>query len=162
MLKIGRLKINGDGKWPKSRADMKTELRSLARELGLELNFVTRKKKTVSWCSVRHARATVCEGAGGKLWPMSEVIFHSLHEISHWIQYNEGIFQKYFGRPYYDDWRNPETSDVLRIALRAERHADRLARKLAMEIFGAFLMGNSIYDNTEASKDFLKSHYKSK
>ena len=108
---------------------------------------------------MQYARATISEGVGGKLRPMSQVIFHSLHEISHWIQYNEGMFQKYLGRPYYGAWRNPETSNVLRLALRAERHADRLARKLAMELFGVLLIGGSVYDDAEASKAFFKKFY---
>lgn len=160
MLKIGKLKINGDGRWPRSRSAMKTELRSLARALGLELNFVTRKKKTISWCQVSAARAVVCEGVDGKLWPMREVIFYALHEISHWIQYNEGMFKNYFGHPYYDQWKFPTQEQRMRLALRAERHADVLAKKLAMEMFGVLFVGGGVYaGDNKSAKDFLKEHY---
>ena len=159
MLKIGRLKIRGDSKWPKSRADMKTELRDLSRSLGLDLRFVTRKKKTSSWCHLGRARATICEGVGGKLNPMSEVMLHALHELSHWIQYNEGMFQNYLGKPYYGHWKHPEVPDILRLALRAERHADQLAKKLAMELFGVLLTEGSCYDDAETSKAFFKGYY---
>ena len=97
MLKVGKLKIQGEGKWPKSRAAMKAELRDFSRSLGLDLKFVTRKKSSISWTQVATARAVVCEGTDGKLWNMAEVMFFALHEIAHWIQYNEGMFKGYFG-----------------------------------------------------------------
>lgn len=159
MLKIGQLKITGDGKWPRSRVAMKKELRGFAKELGLELKFVTRKKKTMSWCNLSKERALICEGTAGHQNPMPEVIFHGLHEIAHWIQYNEGMFQNYLGTPYYDGWKYPKASTMQRIALRAERHADWLAKKLAIEMFGAVLVGESCYDDAQASKAFFKGYY---
>ena len=160
MLKIGQLKIHGDAKWPKSRVAMKKELRSFAGTLGLDLRFVVRKKSDLSWCQIATSKATVCEGIGGKLWPMEDVMFFALHEISHWIQYNEGMFQKYFGMPYYGGWAPAQVSDQLRLGLRAERHADRMARRLALELFGAYLIQGSIYDkeHEEAARALLKRH----
>ena len=134
MLKIGKLRISGDGKWPKSRVAMKAELRGLARNLGLDLKFVTRKKSTLSWTQVSTARALVCEGVDGKLWNMADVMFFALHEIAHWIQYNEGMFKGYFGAPYYDGWDSPTPQQRIRLAIRTERHADRLAKKMVMDI----------------------------
>jgi hypothetical protein len=160
MLKIGQLKINGDGKWPKSRAAMKKEIRGLAKELGLDLRFVVRKKKALSWCQVSSGKARVCEGIGGKLFPMSDVMFFALHEVSHWIQFHEGIYRKYFGEPYYNAWRDANPEDVRRLGLRAERHADRTAKRLAMELFGVYLMSESFYDpgNEVLSKALIKQH----
>ncbi len=159
MLKIRQLKIHGDGRWPKSRAAMKSELRGLSRSLGLDLKFVTRKKETYSWTQVSTGKARVCEGLNGKLWKMSEVMFYALHEISHWIQYNEGMFKGYFGAPYYDKWELPSPQDRMRLALRAERHADFLAKKLGMELFGVLFVGGSAYDDAETAKPFLQEHY---
>jgi len=159
MVKIGSLSIEGEGKWPRSRAIMKTQLKDFAKSLGLELSFATHKKSTVSWCKVSAARALICEGTGRKLWPMHEVMFHALHEIAHWIQYNEGMFPKYFGKPYYNTWDYPEIADVKRLNLRAERHADWLARKMAMELFAVYLVGGSLYDDTEAAKNFFQEYY---
>ncbi len=160
MLKIGRLRIDGDGKWPKSRADMKAELRSFARKLGLDLTFVVRKKEALSWCQVSVGKARICEGIGGNLLPMPTVMFYALHEISHWIQFHEGMYRKYFGEPYYDAWLDAKPKDVSRLGLRAERHADRTARRLAMELFGVYLMEGSIYDpgNEEVSKALIKKY----
>ena len=161
MLKIGRLEINGDGKWPKSRVAMKAELRSFARSLGLELRFVTRKKNSTSWCQPSTARAIVCEGVGREIYPTSWLAFSALHEISHWIQYNEGKFQKIFGSPYYDDWLLPEIKDLRRLGLRAERHANWIARRLAKELFGSHAGTSNLYDggSTSEVKAFLKDYY---
>jgi hypothetical protein len=162
MLTIGTLKVKGDGRWPASRHEMKTEIRSFARGLGLELDFVARKKMTTSYCRLSTGRATVCEGTGGKLWTMPTVMFYALHEIAHWIQYNEGMFEKYFGRPYYDQWMPPTSKDALRLLLRAERHANWLAQKLGQEIFGATITCPSIYDpgyEKEARAFFIKRNY---
>jgi hypothetical protein len=162
MLRIGRLKIHGDGKWPRSRAEMKKGLRIFAGKLGLELRFVTRQKKNTSWCQITTGRAVICEGVGGKLYPMPEVMHHALHEISHWIQYNEGFFRKYWHRPYYKGtWWPPEKKDLRRIGLRTERHADWLARRLATELYGVQLTQGSIYDeqHTAYAKFYLKEHY---
>ena len=160
MLTIGRLKINGDVKWPKSRAAMKKELRAFAKELGLNLRFASKKVGTSS-CQITTARASVCEGVGGKPWRMDEIIFHALHEIAHWIQFNEGMFKKYFGTLYYDAWVPPKMKDLERLNLRAERHADSLARKMSVELFGYYLLNGSIYDKQEeaAAKAFFKEHY---
>ncbi len=159
MLKIGKLKVYGDGKWPRSRADMKAELRHFSRSLGLDLRFVTRKESDLCWTQVSTGRAVVCEGVGGQLRNMSEVMFYALHEIAHWIQYNEGMFKGYFGAPYYDEWKLPTSQQRMRLALRAERHADRLSKKLVMELFGALVIGEGIYDDTKTAKLFLKEHY---
>ncbi len=159
MLKIGRLKLHGDGKWPESRVTMKKELRSFAKGLGLELDFVSRQKKTASWTKISKGRSLVCESVGGTDWPMSKVMFFALHEIAHWIQFNEGMFQKYFGRPYYDLWTRPAPRDLRRLSLRAERHANWLARRIGVELFGVPLMVETIYDRNDEAKDFLKEHY---
>jgi len=160
MLKIGQLRVTGDGKWPRSRAAMKKEIRGLAKELGLDLRFVVRKRKEFSWCQVSSGKARVCEGIGGKLFPMSTVMFFALHELSHWIQFHEGIYRGYFGEPYYNVWRNAKPEVVRRLGLRAERHADSTARRLAMELFGVYLMEGSVYDpgNEADSKALIRKH----
>ena len=159
MLTIGKLRITSDGEWPKSRVILKRRLRSFARELGLELNFVIRKKMTMSYCQLSMSKATVCEGLEGKPWPMASIMFYGLHEIAHWIQYNEGMFPKYFGKPYYDQWIPPTTKEALRLGLRVERHANWLARKLAQELFGCWIVHGSIYDDSEAARAFLERNY---
>lgn len=162
MLRIGRLEINGEGKWPRSRVAMKAELRDFARELGLELRFVTRKKKTASWCHIVSGRARVCEGVRGEIYSMTWIVFSTLHEIAHWIQFNEGMFQRYFGKPYYEGWHYPKVGDVRELVLRVERHADWMAKRLAKELFGACLVGiGSIYDkeHEEAAREFIDNHY---
>jgi hypothetical protein len=160
MIRIGKLKIEGRGSYPRSRADLKADLREFARDLGLKLDFVVRRQSTVSWCRVSTANAIVCEGVGNTLFPMQEVMFFGLHEISHWIQFNEGMFRSYFGRYYYDAWQLPSRNAQRRVALRAERHADFLARKLARELFGAHLIGGGIYSGSnKKAKDFLSGRH---
>jgi len=80
--------------------------------------------------------------------------------MAHWIQYNEGAFSKYYGRPYYNQWLWPSQADRQRLALRAERHCDWLARQMSLEFFGFTLQkGCTIYDDENAA-EFLREYYK--
>lgn len=161
MIKIGSLKIDGGhGCVPRSRQTVKDHLRSLAKTLDLRLYFVTRKEDSKSYTMVQEAKAIVCEGTHNegvlnKYW----LIHSSLHEMVHWIQYNEGMFKNYYPRPYYGDWAWPPRQAALRVALRAERHCDFWARRMSMEFFGFSLAhGCSMYDDDNAAKWLREYH----
>ncbi len=161
MFEFRSLQIDGGrGTIPRSRRETKRVLRSLGKSLGLEVRFVHRVKDSKSYCSVQRRRIVICEGTD-KYGPANRVwlVHQALHEMAHWIQYNEGVFSKYYGRPYYNQWLHPSPPDVRRLALRAERHCDWLARRMSLEFFGFYLQkGSTVYDLADASK-FLQKFY---
>jgi len=160
MLKIGNLTIEGRGTRPRSRKDFKKEIRSFASgDLGLQLRFVTRRGEeyTHSYCNPHRRIAVICEGVNGKLYPLCWVIELTLHEIAHWIQYNEGMFKDYFGKTYYGGILLNSSSS--RLALRAERHADLLAGRMLKEMYGMKPCFPSVYANTREAREFLHTYY---
>lgn len=161
MFKFRSLHIEGGhGTIPRTRRETKRVLRVLGKSLGFDMRFVHRVKDTKSYCNIPTGRAIICEGTdqeglSSRIW----LIHQALHETAHWIQYNEGVFSKYYGRPYYNQWLWPLTTDRQRLALRAERHCDWLARQMSLEFFGfALQKGGTVYDNEEAG-EFLREHY---
>ncbi len=162
MLRIGKLFLKGRGTRPHSRESFKANIKEWARDdLGLEIRFVIRKITPTWYCDVWKARITVCEGVGNQLYPLSMIMEYTLHEMAHWIQFNEGMFTRYFGQPYYGGIREGTRSkkDVMRLALRAERHADWLATRLLKEMYGMEAVHGSIYDDTRAAREFIAKHY---
>lgn len=160
MLKIGKLTVEGQGRRPASRDQFKADIQDFARNLGLRIRFVTRKRDTVSYCDVWTGNAVVCEGLGDHVYPLKVLIEFTLHEIAHWIQFNEGMFQGYFGTPYYGGVKQGSRSGLKRLALRAERHADQIAEKLMLEMYGMESPRTSIYHDYNLAKEFLSQHHK--
>jgi hypothetical protein len=159
MIEIGALKLQGGkGTIPRSRKETKTALKKLAGVLGLELCFVIRKEKSDSYTEIPNAKAIICEGTKKEgLFPRWLLIHCALHEMVHWIQYNEGLFKDYYPRPYYGKWLWPSPQDRLRLALRAERHCDFWARRMSDEFFGSHLkVGGTIYDDPIKGAAFLR------
>jgi len=161
MLKIGKLTIDGRGTRPVSREDFKEGIRDWAHFLGLRIRFENRReghvKKRKSYCNFQVGRIVVCESYAGELYPLWDLMETTLHELGHWIQFNEGLFARYFGEPYYGGVR--EGSRDVSLALRAERHADWLSKRLLKELYGMEYKGNSIYADTESARKFLNAHY---
>ncbi len=161
MLIIGDLEIDGKGKRPTSREDFKVCIRAWASILGLRLRFENRceghARESTSYCDFLVGKATICESYAGHVYPLWDLMETTLHEIAHWIQYNEGLFKNYFGIPHYGGVKSG--SRDLTLALRAEKHADWLSQKLLRELYGMDYRGNSVYSNTESAKKFLKNHY---
>ena len=162
MLKIGNLEIDGRGKRPTSREDFKVCVRAWTSVLGLRLQFENRREghahQSTSYCGYQVGKATICESYAGHVYPLWDLMETTLHEVAHWIQYNEGLFKNYFGIPFYG--RVKLGSRDLTLALRAERHADCLSGKLLKELYGMDYRGNSVYSDTEEAKKFLKKHYR--
>ena len=162
MLKIGQITVKGKGTRPTSRKNFKAGIRLLANDLGLRLRFESRKedhvRKEMSYCRLQTGLAVLCESYDGNVYPLWDLMETTLHEIAHWIQFNEGMFKRYFGDFYYGGVR-PGSRDTS-LALRAERHADWLSKRLLEELYGMKYRGNSIYDDTEAARKFLNSHHR--
>lgn len=162
MVKIGSLYLEGRGKRPISYEHFKEHIRNFAKELGLQLVFVSRNSDyNVSWCDVYNGRAVICETYNGRPDSMNRLIEVTLHEIAHWIQFNEGMFSKCFGEAYYGGVRQGSRTkkDLKRLSLRMERHADKVAAKLMKEFYGMKPSKVSCYRNTEKAKKFLAKHY---
>jgi hypothetical protein len=158
MVRIGSLRIQGEGKYPRNRTELKRFLKSFSEELGMDLQFVWRKKKSYSWCHPFTRRARVCEGTDAEgFFRMGELMTFAFHEMVHQIQYDEGLF-----KGFYDRRRG---SSRLRWAFRAERHCDRTARRLCLELFGprayteARWGADSIYDAPHLAKEALRNYY---
>ncbi len=161
MLTIGKLRLEGRGVRHVSREDFKAGIRGWSDYLGLSLRFENRReghvKHRISYCELQVGRAVICESYAGEMYPMWDLMETTLHELAHWIQFNEGMFSRYFGVPYYGGVQigSRDTS----LALRAERHADWLSERLLKELYGMDYQGTSIYDDTEAARKFLNAHY---
>lgn len=161
MVKIGKLTVEGRGTRPVSREHFKEGIRDWAKYLGLRLRFENRKeghvREKTSHCDFQAGLAVICESYAGRVYPLWDLMETTLHEMAHWIQFNEGMFARYFGEPYYGGVK-PGSRDTS-LALRAERHADWLSGRLLKELYGMDYRGNSIYQDAEAARKFLNSHY---
>ena len=162
MIKIRNLTLKGKGRPPTSRAAFKKDIKKLAyNHLGLRIQFVIRKKEGLSYCNVMKGKAVVCEGVRNKLHPLDILMELTLHEVAHWIQFNEGMFKEYFGTCYYGGIKKGTRTrkGINRLALRAERHADMLAAKMMKEFYGMKAPKASIYNNNKEAKEFLNNYY---
>lgn len=165
MLQIGELKVFGpdEPRLPRTHQEARRWLRAIAQDLGLDLKF--QANMSGGYCSPLEAKAIVglCYGGSQRKALRQRVsirrlIHMALHEIAHWIQYNEGFFsacapQKRYGLYVRD------IEAVRRLIVRYEKHADFLSEKLAVEFFGEPMGIELSYENTQEARRFLYDRY---
>jgi len=141
MIKIGSVTLVGGGEpLPRNRAEAKRVLKSVAKVCGVKSVYFVRAKHTPHGGYYDHAleRIVVVEQEGKRKVPMYTVVWRFLHELTHHLHREGGIFNAYYYKKVkLDDGttRSYSNVDLRRAALRAERHANQKACELAYEFF---------------------------
>ncbi len=158
-MKIGMFEIPERVIFPKSHKELQGQLRALAKSMDLNLRFVERKRFTESYCDPLYARAIVVSKFKGRRFPRVETAHYALHEIAHWMDYNNGLFQDYYARWGYKYAIYPTEENVSRLGVRAEQHCDRLAHMMLWVMYGRVFSTEGVYDNSARARQELLKHY---
>ena len=158
-MKVGIFEIPERIPFPNSHKEMQRQLRALAASMDLDLKFVERTKLDYSYCDPIGARAVVISKFKGYRYSRLETAFFALHEIAHWIDYNNGLFRNYYSRRGYKHIINPKDEDILRLGIRAERHCDWLARRMLWFMYGKLYGAPNVYDDAVKARKSLIEHY---
>ncbi len=159
-MQIGLFEIPEQISFPKTHRELRRQLRALARSMDLRLEFVERERLTYSYCDPVAARAVVITNFRSYRYPRLETAFSALHEIGHWIDYNNGLFQDYYPRRDSKRIINPTDKNILRLGVRAEQHCDRLARRMLWSMYGKTYNTPHTYDNVTETRASLIKNYK--
>ena len=126
---------------PRNRGEAKRVLRKLAKSCGVErVSFVRAKHQLHGgFYHSKNKRIGIVEQYKSRKIPIYIMAFRLLHELVHHVQCESHLFAAFYYQQYRDEkgkWRKFSSADRRRVALRAERHADRKASELAWELFG--------------------------
>lgn len=158
-MRIGVVTLAAGEERPRNREELKKELRRLGLSAGLRGVYFVKLKRWGNYAgyhNMNKSTIVVVDQVGKKKVPKEDLIFSFLHELAHHIQATSGMFLPFF----YAALRREDGTiqrftkkDVIRVALRAERHADRSALKMAKELYGLEYELKSPYP-----EDFLREH----
>ncbi len=158
-MKIGIFEIPERVIFPSTHKELQRQLRVLSEGMGLTLKFVERTKLTYSYCDPIEAKAVVIAKLKGHQYSRLETAFYTLHEIGHWMDYNNGLFQGYYPRQGYKYITYPTGDDLLRLGVRAEQHCDWLAHRMLWSMYGKTYDRPNAYDDVAVARQNIIDHY---
>ena len=159
-MKVGIFEVPERVVFPRTHKEMQRQLRGFAESIGLDLRFVNRKKYTFSYCDPVRAKAVVIAKLKGHQFPRVETAHYALHEIAHWMDYNNGLFRDYYARPgRVRACVPPKKKDILRSGVRAEQHCDWLANRMLWAMYGKAYNTTSVYADATQARQILVGHY---
>jgi hypothetical protein len=157
IVAVGGCAVEGPGEpLPRNRKEAKQVLRAVAKACGVKrVSFVKHKKPRYGGTYQYNAkRIIVVEKEGSRVVPIYVLAYRLLHELTHHLQHEGGIFLAFYCSEYKDEkgkLHKVTNDERRRVALRAERHADKKAVELCEELFELKLKPMAPY-----SKSFLK------
>lgn len=133
-VQIGKARIELEpGRFPTSRRQLMIELRLIAKLCGVKsLHFVNSTSFYGGKYNCLTEEIVVVVREGKKRTSRTNILFRFLHELGHHLHRMGGLFKAYYPRGS----KKPTRAGKKRVALRAERHADWLACRLALAIYG--------------------------
>jgi len=158
-MKVGIFEIPERVIFPSTHKELQRQLRALAEGMGLTLKFVERTRLAYSYCDPIAERAVVIAKFRGHRYSRLETAFYTFHEISHWMDYNNGLFRGYYPRRGYKHIINPAADDLLRLGVRAEQHCDWLAHRILWNMYELIYDRPNAYDDAAAARRHIIEHY---